>query len=397
MEPTVAVDFPKTRYDPARTLEIPEWGNLPVNIHPRAQVHHDNGRGWPGSVRYMRSNGKKWTYTNGSLKGAGGSSRMRRFNIGKTQYGRHKLVLTSFCGEPVGERTVPCHIAARRIDEEPDDRVSNLYWGTNSDNMADDVEKKGRALVGNQRAFRGRPYGVEEWSSFEAIRVAVEVTGAAQTTISSALRTGKRVGKEKWELEYVHLDVRCVELKMFADREGATKFATSDGRVGENKKTKNGIVRVQVPLNTDASGYILTMFAGKLMRLHRVIALLFMRREIDAKVFETRIPFEKLQVDHVDGVKNNNHRDNLRIVTAQEHNSKHARAVLALDENRVPTGERWDSTNSAGRANCIDPSIIYGVCIGRGKTAGGRLYCFEEEYLFGYRRGDPQAKVYRNL
>jgi len=74
----------------------------------------------------------------------------------------------------------------------------------------------------------------------------------------------------------------------------------------------------------DSHGYLTVSVGGKLLRIHRLVALAFLPN-----------PDDKEQVNHKDGNKMNNHRDNLEWCTSGE-NLKHA---LDTGLRVMPKGE----------------------------------------------------------
>ena len=95
--------------------------------------------------------------------------------------------------------------------------------------------------------------------------------------------------------------------------------------------------RPKVIKGRNLRGYIQVNLSGKLYLLHRLVAEAFVPN-----------PDNKLFVNHKDGIKNNNHVDNLEWVTQSE-NMKHSYDVL---RQPLPPG-------NPKRIRCIETGIIY--------------------------------------
>ena len=373
---TVAVFFPVTRRGPGGWRNIRVWEN--VNGLPGVQVHYDNGIGWPGRVRVKRPSGN-WSYHNGSVDIVDGYPRSRIISLDRTSYDIARLVTAAYHDAPIkrvrgGVDVVQAlHVVAREIDKEPNNAATNLYPGSHAENMADDVGRAGRPRVGKHRAFRGRPEGVDEWTFFESPTEAVEKIGVTSGTISDALFLGYRTGRAKWELEWIPMELGDgVEKKLIdADaKRGGLRFLTSDGRVGQFKTTRRGgetqTVPVEIFMKPVQSGYLVMDVAGKPERVHRLMMWLFRREEIEAYARQG-IPWDKLQVDHVNRKRTDNRLENLRIVTIQKHREKDCDEVIEVDANGVRIGpESWVSFNSAARAAEIPSGSIHRACMSNG-------------------------------
>ena len=75
--------------------------------------------------------------------------------------------------------------------------------------------------------------------------------------------------------------------------------------------------------STQRDGYVTTKIDGKTMKLHRLLALCFIPN-----------PENKPQVNHIDGVKNNNTLSNLEWATQSE-NIKHAYTMGLIDKTHL--------------------------------------------------------------
>ena len=144
----------------------------------------------------------------------------------------------------------------------------------------------------------------------------------------------------------------------------------SDGRIFSLKRNK--FLKPQKRGN----GYLFVCLNGKAMSIHRLVALLFIEN-----------PFNKVEVNHKDGNKQNNHVSNLEWVTKSE-NTKHSyrlglqKPKKGFDNLQSTPVKKIDAT---GKEICIYGSLveaakasglksysgIHKVCRKERKTAGG--------------------------
>lgn len=129
----------------------------------------------------------------------------------------------------------------------------------------------------------------------------------------------------------------------------------------------NGVKRKQYH---DKDGYSIVCLDGKKHRVHRLVAKTYIDN-----------PDNKPQVNHINGVKDDNRVENLEWVTASE-NLKHAYRVLKCTHSGgapkkkilcVETGKIYDSILEAAQLSGITRGNIYGVLLKRKgqHTAGG--------------------------
>ena len=115
--------------------------------------------------------------------------------------------------------------------------------------------------------------------------------------------------------------------------------------------------------------------SGKNMFLHRILAECFIDN-----------PYNKPQVNHKDGNKQNNNLNNLEWTTASE-NQRHRynslngtyykKSILQLDKNGNVLHE-WSSQLEPSIKLGIHQSAICNVCNGKRKTAGGFVWKYEK-------------------
>lgn len=132
----------------------------------------------------------------------------------------------------------------------------------------------------------------------------------------------------------------------------------------------------------DGSGYYHVIFCKnkkrKILKVHRLIAIHFVPN-----------PDNKLEINHIDGDKSNNHVNNLEWCTRSE-NMKHAynnglnkntRKAASMNNKKyhskkvkcIETGIVYESTNEAERNTRINHSHISACCRGKLKSAGKKV------------------------
>ena len=146
----------------------------------------------------------------------------------------------------------------------------------------------------------------------------------------------------------------------------------------ESSYMKKG--RILVPVK-HKNGYSVVKIEGKIIGIHRLVAETFVQN-----------PYNKQQVNHIDGNKQNNNAENLEWVTQSE-NTIHAykndlvkHKVVAVKQydlqgNYIRT---WNSIKSASEELGANASKISDCCRGARKTTHG----FKWEYVNGGYKND---------
>lgn len=156
-------------------------------------------------------------------------------------------------------------------------------------------------------------------------------------------------------------------------------------KYGEVYSKKSGLLKLVRPGHIKKRYLIVNLNnrERKSYRLHRLVAMTWIPN-----------PSDLPEVNHKDGNTKNNKAKNLEWVTRKE-NQKHRRSILeqkgfvksvvqsSLDGSYI---QKFESIVAAGKSTGINSRTICAVCNGQGRSAGGFLWCFENDY-----KGDSLA------
>lgn len=194
-------------------------------------------------------------------------------------------------------------------------------------------------------------------------------------------------------------------MKQFVHK-GKTVDVSIHGNIYFNKKRLNQY--------NNGNGYLTVSIFSDLMYVHRIVCEAFNGNPI----------FETMQVNHLDGNRNNNHARNLQWVTPSD-NQKHAFKELGrvhsknqlgksgfnhhyskpVDQICIETGQiikTFGSREEAAKAINVDPSAIYNAIVGRCRVK----YCkgfkwaynsngnqYKPKYVYSFENGIKKRKL----
>lgn len=176
----------------------------------------------------------------------------------------------------------------------------------------------------------------------------------------------------KWEYENQNLDLdQEVWKQIILDEKEEEDFNSKNYFVSNLGRFKNSFGTIMENYKVNDNGYIRININAKTYFLHRLIAKTFLLN-----------PFNKEQVNHIDGDKLNNNIDNLEWVTNQEnqiHKFKNglgnhfSRTIVQYDLEMTEI-QRFHSIVVAAKILNIGKSNIGGVLNNNRKTAGGFIF-----------------------
>lgn len=172
---------------------------------------------------------------------------------------------------------------------------------------------KGKGVI----PIQGRKKGETEWKDFPlGAKKAAEDLGLSQGNITLICK-GKRNFTGGYEFQYAPDPDLNGEIWVKNTHIGI--LVSDMGRVKTNVKTKG---------TAESNFYYSVCVNGKWYKVHRLVCQAFKWKEVERKFAQqTKYTdiysfWNKLQVDHIDGNKSNNHIDNLDPVTTKEHAKK---------------------------------------------------------------------------
>lgn len=432
---------------PGTTFIFFEWATIPNSLFKKnpppldflVQIRRDG--------KMMRTREKTgWDEREGqflSKDSAGNGIGYRYFKIRGQQIFANRLVAHAYFNAPPSKR---CRFALHTDPVTPrsaqsDDNVTNVSWGTKKENDEDrSADGHASNREGRKFAIYGRPHtdaskklGLPEgidldpdfddgtWALFpsatdaEAIIDAQVKEARAFTTKKltsiyhgdiSKVCSGKQssIGGWQWRWKTVPAPAQA-DLKFLDTSKLGDRYATRDGRLLYKKSTLDGDVYVQPTQTARPSGYVTTRvnnranmeeLRGNNVPFHRIVALLFNRTQLEAKIASSSLPMAQLDVDHIDGDTTNNAASNLLWLTRAEHNAKtHGRLIVETateDHMSAQLATFATITAAAESANVINSTFWYKLKNGDG-TAAIKYVDGSTRYFFRPKPDDEDAEL----
>lgn len=338
----------------------------------------------------------KWVYRGTAEKlGVHGKPRMKRVCIERTSYLRHRLMALAKDGEEAFEkfldgRANPVLHDDRRVeDDPPNDHPSNVSFGTHGENRSDPKRKIATETANGKRVLLTNlsTGAVVVCSSIRkaAIYIGIRNSSHLGQYLSKDIENMPIYVRDEWDAVYSDAPVHVPDATEFDAADKALRVSPSlaDPLVYE----VSGGLFVPARFKTGEDGYTRVKLAdGKRALLHRIMAVVFMRDDIDAKLssMPSGSTFEKdIQVDHIDGDNGNNALSNLRVLDRNEHARKHALEVEWLDAEGNVIGIFECAADVAEAVTGVDgqklhPGNVRNVCTGFMKSTGGRFFRYSD-------------------
>jgi hypothetical protein len=359
-------------YAPNTRFSVQEWAQIPIHLFEKnkdpeyvVEIHHSGTkvRTWNAATGWKESNGffKK-------KDAAGNGIGRRKFGLKDKDFSASVLVAHAFWGDPPSKtRNFVLHIVrVEERSEQSDDSVRNVRWGTDKENKEDrTADGQASNKEGLKIAVWGKPVAKDKisldlppgtrrdprfkdgtYARFDSMADAERIINAhidsynrtaetpltrvAASAISEAL-SGKRGSAGGWGWLYDSVpEPAAADLRRLDNSQRGERYGTRDGRLLYKKWTSDTTyVYVQTTQTAPPSGYLKTGLndeapdeLGGIAPFHRIIAFLFNRAQLDAKLASTGLRMEDLEVDHDDNNPLNNAASNLVWRTHAEHAAK---------------------------------------------------------------------------